>query len=287
MRIIFIADYFADEYIGGSELSIQTHINSCLYDYLKVKSSQLDLSKLDKENDFLVFGNFSKLPAHCFFELQKGWHYVVEECDYKYCEYRSKHKHEFITGHPCQCEKYSGLIIRDFFLKAKHLFWKSEGQRDEYYRLFPELKEIPSDIIGGVFSREDLDYILSLKNTKRDDRYFILKSDSWIKGYGEALAYCKEHKLPYRIVGNIPYRQALKEMARSEGIVYLPRGFDPSCRMITEAKLLGLDIRTNDLVQHMKEAWFNSGEEGMLAFLRSRDKQFWEVLSVLQAGLVA
>lgn len=278
MRIIFIADFFIDELIGGAELSIQTHINSCPYEYVKIKSNLVDLNKLNKKNDFLILGNFAHLPTRYLFELRNGWRYVVEECDYKYCEYRSKHKHEAITGYPCQCEKYSGLIIRDFYLSAKHLFWKSEGQRDEYYRLFPELQNIPSNIMGGVFSNEDLDYLLSLKNIKRDNKYFILKSNSWIKGYGDALAYCKENKLPCRIVGNIPYRKAIKEMARSKGIVYLPKGFDVSCRMITEAKLLGIDIRTNDLVQHTREAWFNAGEAEMLKFLRSRDKEFWQVI---------
>jgi hypothetical protein len=66
----------------------------------------------------------------------------------------------------------------------------------------------------------------------------------------------------------------------------MPAGYDVSCRMITEMKLLGRDIITSNKVQHMTEAWFNSGKAGMLEFLRSRNKVFWERIDGLQAGLV-
>jgi len=278
MRIVFVADNFTDKYIGGSEFSIQTHINSCPFSHIEIKSNELNLQQLNKETDFLVFGNFTALPHNVFLEVQSGWRYVVEECDYKYCLYRSSHKHRFFAGRDCDCHLHSGLEIQDFFMNALYLFWKSEKQRDEYSRLFPKLRKVQSEIMGGVFSDVDLNYILSLKNKRRDNKYFVLKSDSWIKGSQDAIDYCHKNKMRFRLVGNVPYHKVLRKMAKSKGIVYLPRGFDPSCRMITEAKLLGIEIITNDLVQHTKENWFNNGEKGMLEFLKSRNAIFWKVL---------
>jgi hypothetical protein len=75
------------------------------------------------------------------------------------------------------------------------------------------------------------------------------------------------------------YYQGYQDGQMSKGIVYLPNGFDTACRMITEMKLLGREIITNSYCQHTKEEWFNSGEEGMLKFLGSRNNVFWEKIN--------
>jgi hypothetical protein len=182
-------------------------------------------------------------------------------------------------GKECDCpDKYSKDIIA-LFMGASHIFWKAEAQRNEYCRLFPELEVKENTIISGVFTEPQLKYILSLKNIPQDNKYFILHSGSWIKGYRETLAYCVKNNLPFREVKGKPYNEVLRLMAMSKGIVYLPNGFDTACRMITEMKLLGREIITNSYCQHTKEEWFNSGEEGMLKFLGSRNNVFWEKIN--------
>ena len=280
MRIVFIQDNFSGDIVGGAEMSIQAHIDTCKYPYIKIRCRDFKFNQL-KHDDFIVFGNFYDFKSLSILQDFKKYNYVIEECDYKYCRFRSSHLHSLNTNKPCDCpDVYSAPII-DFMMHAKHLFWKSEGQRNEYYRFFNELRAIPSDIMGGVFTDKQLDYILSLKDMPHDKYYFVLKSNRWIKGYRESIAYCVKNDLPYRAIGDLPYEQSLVEMAKSKGIVYMPSGFDVSCRMVTEMKLLGREIITTNRVQHMTEAWFNSGEAGMLEFLRSRNKVFWGVVDGL------
>ena len=281
MRAVFVADKFSDSYIGGAELSIQTHIDSCRLPLVKVLSKEFNPSKFKPKKDFLIFGNYSDLNrAH--FAAIADFKYVIEECDYKYCAYRSSHKHKAMALKPCDCHTNEcGKQIVEFMKKARHIFWKSERQRGEYFRLFPDLGFQMGTVVGGVFSDEDIDFILSLRGTPRDEKYFVLYSGHWIKGHRDSVDYCRDHKLDYREVGNIAYRDSLKMMAKSKGVVYMPRGFDVSCRMITEAKLLGIEIVTNDLIQHMTEDWFDGTEEERLAFLRSRNKEFWRVVEDL------
>jgi len=284
MRIIFVADNFAGKYIGGSELSIQVHIDTCPYPYKKIKSNELKLSQL-REDDFLVIGNFYNMDKTIMPELAKYCQYVIEECDYKYCVYRSIHLHNFMKGR-CDCPQGYSIPIIKLMLGAEYLLWKSIRQRDEYYRIFPELKTMPSEIMGGVFSDKQLDLILSFKDVPQVNKYFILKAGAWVKGYKEAVVYCEENGLEYQEIAGLPYEQSLAEMAKCKGIVYLPNGYDVSCRMITEMKLMGREIITNDRVQHTTEEWFNSGEARMLEFLRNRNKIFWEIIDGIQARLV-
>lgn len=283
MRIVFVCDNFVEDLIGGSELSLQTHINSCPFEYVKIRSVLFRPENFNRETDFIVFGNMFHVQYEVLLQvIREGWGYVVEECDYKYCRYRESHFHAFMSGRPCDCrDSYRGRTISAFYAAAKHLFWKSEGQRAEYYRLFPALESVPSSIMGGVFSDADIDYILSLRGTPRDEKFVILKSEGWVKGYLTSKEFCEKNGLQYREIGGLPHRDALAQMARSAGVVYMPQGFDVSCRMITEAKLLGIEIHTNDLVQHTKEAWFNGTDEDRIAFLRGRDKEFWKTINEL------
>jgi len=212
--------------------------------------------------------------------------YAVEECDYKYCRYRSSDAHKKAEGVDCDCHYDYGKAIAEFLYNAKYLFWKAEAQRDIYYGFFPKLKEIPSKIMGGVFSNKWLDYILTLNTAIKDGKYLVLQG-TWIKGTDNSIAYCKKHRLPYKVIGNVSYEVMLQELAKSKGMVYFPNGYDPSCRMVTEATLLGLDIITDrSKVQHLRESYFMNREE-LIGFLRSRNKEFWGAINGIFAGLVA
>jgi hypothetical protein len=280
MRIVFIADYFLDSMIGGAELSLQSHIDTCPYEYIKVRCCELQFNRLNKADDFIVLSNFEKMSPENLSEIV-NWNYVFIESDYKYCIFRSSHKHKAVTGRDCDCDKAPdrGFVV-DIFTHAKHVFWKSEAQREIYYALFPKLKGRPGTILSGVYSNGDLDYIMSLKDTKKDNRYYILKTGSWIKGYPQSLRYALENHLPFRLISGKSFKDAARIMASCKGLIYLPQGYDTCCRMVTEAKLLGLDLRINDYVQQTRESWFNAGTEGMLEYLRGRNDVFWKEASL-------
>lgn len=290
-RVVFVCDNFADKYIGGAELSLQAHIDTCPFPSVLIKSSEFNPKKFNPKNDLLVFGNYANLNRDHFGDTATRFKYVIEECDYKYCKYRSSHKHKAMESKECDCHLVAyGLDVFAFMRSAAWVFWKSERQRAEYLTLFKVGDWINKDtdpfwgtVVGGVFSDEILDYILSLKDTPKQERAFVLYSGSWIKGYNNAATYCRTNGLKQHTVGNIPYRDCLKEMATCSTLVYLPNGFDVSCRMVTEAKLLGLKIITNNLVQHVGEAWFKGTDEERIAFLRSRNPEFWRVVRGIMA----
>ena len=288
-RVVFVCDNFADKFIGGAELSLQAHIDTCPFPFTLVKSAEFNPKKFNPKKDLLVFGNYANLDREHFGDIATRFKYVIEECDYKYCKYRSSHKHRAMESKDCDCHLTAyGLDIFAFMRGAAWMFWKSERQRYEYTRLFGDPAGVWPDefggtIVGGVFSDEILDYILSLKETPKQDRAFVLYSGSWIKGYNNAATYCRTNGLKQHTVGNIPYRDCLKEMATCSTLVYLPNGFDVSCRMVTEAKILGLKIITNNLVQHVTEPWFTGSDEDRVAFLRSRNPEFWRVVGGLMA----
>lgn len=288
-RVVFVCDNFADTFTGGAELSLQTHIDSCPFPKVLVRAKDFNPKRFNEKKDLLIFGNFATMDRGHFQYIQDHFRYVIEECDYKYCAYRSSHKHEYIAKTPCDCHKQAfGVETFAFMASAEWVFWKSERQRAEYARLFDFDKSalMWGSIMGGVFSDETLDYIEALREEFRypdsgrsQDEYFVLYSESWIKGYTNAARYCRDNGLKMKVVGNLPYKECLRAMASCKGLVYMPNGFDVSCRMVTEAKCLRLKIFTNELVQHVSEPWFTGTDEERMRFLRSRNPEFWKTVS--------
>ena len=186
------------------------------------------------------------------------------ECDYKFCKYRSVELHKKQTGLDCDCHLTShGKNVFNFLSKAKNVFWMSEKQKNIQVELSNNILNANNVVLSSYFDKKTLDYIDDLRNANRDkksNKYIILKSQSWIKGYDQALQYCLDNNLEYEEVWGIPYQDLLEKLSMSKGLVYLPRGGDTCPRLVIEAKLLDCDLIINDDVQHKDESWFNNIE---------------------------
>ena len=111
---------------------------------------------------------------------------------------------------------------------------------------------------------------------KKNNKFIVLNSSSWIKGTQQAISYCKANNIDYELVGNVSYDQLLNKLAESKGLVYLPPGGDTCPRLVIEAKLLSCDLIINDNVQHKDEEWFNTNDlEATTSYLYMCRQRFW------------
>ena len=75
MRIVFIQDNLQGDVVGGAEMSIQAHIDTCKYPHIVVRSKDIKFYQL-KNDDFLVFGNFFDIPIALLKDFKK-YKYVI------------------------------------------------------------------------------------------------------------------------------------------------------------------------------------------------------------------
>lgn len=285
-EIIFVADLFVDEYVGGAELTTQALIDSCPYTYHKYKASQLTPEIIENgKNLFWIFGNIASINPELLRLISCKLKYSVLEYDYKYCKYRSPEKHVAATGHECDCEKqFSGKLISEFFRNAKSIFWMAAKQRDFYLEKFPFLSRKRNVILSSVFDKKTLSLLKDLRTKSsglEKNNWLVLGSDSWVKGFSVSKKYCDDLGLSYEVVWNIPYFQLLQKMSSAKGFVYLPLGSDTCPRMIIEAKLLGCNSIINNYVQHVDESWFNTDNiESVFEYLEKSPHRFWEEISI-------
>lgn len=283
VKFVFVSDFFVEEYVGGAELTSQAIIDSAPFPLLKLKSASVTRSLLEDGKDkFWIFGNFAGMDISLLpVIVSSGIKYAVLEYDYKYCKYRSPEKHAAIEGNPCNCENEAhGKLISTFFCGAQSIWWMSERQRNRYIAKIPELEQCNNTVLSSVFDDQFFVKVAQLNkkyaDSPRDDKWIVLGSKSWVKGFDAAVEWCKSTGKDYEVVWNLPYDALLDRLARATGFVYLPLGGDTCPRMVIEAKLLGCELHLNESVEHAGEEWFTSPDrvdtESYLFLSRSR---FW------------
>ena len=273
--IFFSQDMFAEHYKGGAELTSEAIIDGSLFPVNKVLTSHVTTDILEKNKDsFWVFGNFANLSESCMLYAAKNLRYSVIEYDYKYCKYRLPEKHISAEG-SCDCaNSMHGKIVSIFLNNAVKTWWMSRKQMEVYQEAFPFLKNDNNVVLSSTFSEETLKYINSLDTSRKNEKWIILNSPSWVKGVEASKKYAEENNLDYEMIWGLEYEQFLKKMAESKGMIFLPNGGDTCPRMIIEAKLLGCELVLNDNVQHKDEEWFQT-KESVQEYLKTRSEFFW------------
>jgi glycosyltransferase involved in cell wall biosynthesis len=280
-KIVFVADLFAEDYVGGAELTSQALIDSSPVEIFKLRSSDVTIKILEAARDkFWIFGNFAQLNPQLIPSIVANLKYSILEYDYKYCKARSPERHMDLEKLPCDCHnQMNGKIISSFFYGAMSLWWMSEKQKERYTTLFPFLNERDNIVLSSVFDDKTLGYIKVLRSQNQQIQrkgWIVLGSKHWIKGYEDAVTWCDKNKKEYEVVWDLPYNVLLEKLSKAEGLVYLPRGGDTCPRMVIEAKLLGCNLQLNDYVQHKDEEWFNTDNiQEIEEYLYTARKTFW------------
>ena len=286
VKVIFVADLYAKDYVGGAELTTQALIDSCPHKYHLLRSQEVTMKHLEQgANKFWIFGNFANINGNLLPTIIGNLKYAILEYDYKYCRFRSPEKHLAQTGSACDCsEQMNGKIVSAFYYGATSLWWMSEKQKNHYLSIFPFLIEKENIVLSSVFSPETLGTIFALKTaappSPERKGWIVLGSQSWVKGYESAKTWCEQNNKQYEVVWNVPYGELLAKLSVSEGFVYLPAGADTCPRMVIEAKLLGCKLQLNDYVQHKDEEWFATDDlQSINDYLFSAPSLFWNSIT--------
>lgn len=276
-KVIFVADLFAKQYIGGAELTTEALIEACPFEYTCINAKDVTIEHLQKYQDsFWIFGNFSQLSMQLIPSLVGNIRYAVLEYDYKFCKYRSIEKHKEESGKECDCDETElGKLISAFYYGSEQIFWMSSEQENRFVSRFPFL-ETKGRVLGSVFDKADLKRLEFLKGGANNSEWLVQDSESWIKGTQDAIDWCVSNEKQYQLFSGLSRTELLNNMYNAQGFCFLPRGGDTCPRVVIEAKILGCELKLNDNVQHANEAWFAQGTPGsILTHLKQLPQRFW------------
>jgi len=278
---IYVSDLFVNQYSGGAELTFQALIDRTpSSDIGAINSELLDIDTLKRFKDCKwVFGNTSRLkPEILEFIHSSDISYSVVEFDYKFCKHRNPELYKTVEGEECNYkDDEHAKRVNKFLSAAKSVFFMSESQKQIHENEI-EFSHENSYVLSSVFSKNNLDYIKSLRDKysgSRTNKWMVLGSNSWVKGASESEEWCKENGLDYEVAWGLEYAKFLEKLASSKGICFLPQGLDTCPRFAIEAKLLGCELELNENVQHINEAWWNKEPEDIISYLENRTDYFW------------
>lgn len=288
-QVIFVSDMYVSDYpLGGAELTTEAIIEKSPYKVFKLHSASLT-EKIVKENKdkYWILTNWSGSPQEGLISLvNEKCRFSFVEYDYKLCRYRSSHLHELQEKKSCNChnEKH-GKFVEAFYSRAEFVYFMSEGQRQEYFRLFPRMKQNENKYIiqSSVWTDKHLETLRNLRETSKENKinkWAVLSGATWIKDQQGTEQYCKNNNIEYDLIGGLPYEDFIKKLSQYRGLIFKPKGFDTAPRIVIESKLLGLKLDLNSNVQHSTESWFSGSIEETEAYLNSAGERFWSKIKL-------
>lgn len=281
-KVIFVSDFFIEQYTGGAELTLEALALACPYPYVKIQSKNLtrELVALYKDKVHWILVNYTGVSKDVLIDIALDCKYSVIECDYKYCKYRSSHLHKLNEQTECKCNiEDTGKFTRGFFKRSTMTWFMSQGQLEEYYSQFPSMKKWTNlDIQGSTWTSEHLDKLLTLgKETAKNDKFAVLSGASWIKNQSFIEEHLNIQGIQYELVGNLPYDKFIEQLSKYKGLCFIPKGYDTCPRIVIEAKIMGLETELGDLVQIKNDKWFNEKTSfELVEYLKTKPKTFWE-----------
>jgi len=247
MRKYFVADFnVIDVPTGGGEWVDDMIIKKFNLEFLHTSK----ISSFD-DNAFYVFSNISLLPQHLVNEIPK-LNYIILEHDYKICPSRHPWRYEDNII-PIQDRINYGL-----YKNAKAVFVQTTDHMNVFLKNGVEGNFV--NLKSSMWSESDLNMLEELYNSnqEKNGKYGVYYTQNWIKNTQGNLKYCSENKLPFQIIKENRNRyDFLNELSKCSGIVFFPMARETFCRLVVEAKCLGLNVITSKNYGASLESWFD------------------------------
>jgi len=271
--IVFIADFFADEVLGGGELNNQELISLLVAAgerVKKIKSQKATSEYIRKINaDLFIVANFVGLSPTAKEALKKK-KYIIYEHDHKYLKTRNPADYSNFTA------PKSELVNVEFYEKAQKIFCQTAFHKSIISRNL-ELDNIES-VAGNLWSEEVLSDLERLAATQKEETYAIMDSPILHKNTRQAIEFCEVKGYKYNLCTSPDYKEFISQLSRNKTLVFLPQTPETLSRIVAESRMMGMGTITNKLVGATQESWFTLKGPQLVEYMRERRAKIPELI---------
>jgi hypothetical protein len=265
-EIIFIADFFSDQVLGGGELNNDELINLLIKKNVHVKknnSSLVDRQFIDENIDkFFIIANFCFLNHDCLNKIKESCSYVIYEHDHKYLKSRNPGIFDNFIAPP------SELINVNFYNKAKAVFVQSQLHENIVYKN-TNLKNLVN-LSGNLWSEEVLNLIEEISFLKKENFYAIMDSSIPHKNTIDSIRYCEYKNLDFKLIKNSSYVSFLKQLGINKKLVFFPKTPETLSRIVVESRMMNMGVVTNNMVGATSEDWYTLKGKQLIDVMREK-----------------
>ena len=278
-KIVFVSDFFLEECLGGAE-----KCNDALINYLaenhsieKKKSIEITTQFLSKRKDhFFIVANFFFLSAEAKQYLSNNIKYIIYEHDHKY----------LLTNNPLLYKNFIApenyVTNKQFYKGAKNVICQSKLHASIVHRNL--LLDNIINAGANFWSREDLNFLESCMNTKKDIEYACMDTPNKNKGTHKAIAYCGKNNLALTPIPFMSYTNFIKKLAAVDKFIFLPQWVESYSRVAVEARILGCKLLTNKLLGVASEEYFNLTGRDLLQKIEENNSVLLKKINMLIKG---
>tara|TARA_Y100000310_G_scaffold170314_1_gene170461 strand:- start:4213 stop:5046 length:834 start_codon:yes stop_codon:yes gene_type:complete len=259
MSNIVMVDDFPDNF-GGAEL-----VNRTVADHLGAKIVSASKFSTIEKDTFYIISNISTMPRFTAHRIAKEANYIILEHDYKFVESRHPWKYE-----DCLVPEEEKILL-DLYKNAKAIF----VQTDDHKQVFLANK-IEGNFVSlscSIWSDSELDMLEEyyLANLMKEPTFCVMNSANWIKNTMGAVDWCEHNKLTYALLeANEDPKEFLRDLAKHSCLVFIPVARESCCRLLVEARCLGLNTITTSNSGAWLSDWYNLSGKELIKFLRDR-----------------
>ena len=269
-KIILISDFFIDDFVGGAALNDEEiyKLLSERFDAYKIKSRYLYEGFIQENLDsFFVISNFFGINPSIRNLIEKNCKYILYCHDYKFVQHTNP------AVYPNQIVPPKDLINVDFHKAAHKIVCQTQFQKDIYDKNL-KCPDKTVSFSGNLWSEEHLDLLENLSKTEKNEKYAIINSPYPQEGVKESVEFCEQEKMQYDIIEDPDYEKFLEKLSNYSHLVFFPSTPETCCRLVLEAKMMGIKIITNNLVGCTYEPWYVKEGKDMIDFMREKRQGF-------------
>lgn len=254
-----VADFNKQQMPRGAEIVDDNIIYRTGLKFISCK--ELNTIGIESKN-FYIISNFTGLSEDIKLTLSRLGNYAIFEHDYKIHLTRQPNRY------PNNIFPSNELINLPFYKKAKAVFLQSQDHFDCF--ISNNISANFVKLTGSIWSEDELKLLESLySESKLSYKACILDDLSPDKGTDIAFRFCKENNLDYELLPKTNKEEFYRNMAKYSALVYFPIVKESFCRLVVEARCLGMNVITNKTYGAVKEPWFNLSGKNMIEFIRN------------------
>mgnify|MGYP003649716892 CR=1 FL=1 len=263
MKDVYFIDDFPEGF-GGSEM-----VNKLVGDKFNVRWLKSDEIQSLQKDDFYILGNLSLMHPNAVSTLCE-LDYIILEHDYKICQ--SRHPWKYDDNIVPKEER----INYELYKNAKAVFVQTTDHLNVY-----KANDVSGNFINlesSLWSDEDLDLLekLYVKYTASRSKwkYGILLSENLIKNTKGAKTFCENNQLDYEVIPPTENRlDFLSNLGEYSTLVFFPIARESCCRLVVEARCLGMNVITSKNYGAVLEPWFSLWGRALIDHLRKETKK--------------
>jgi hypothetical protein len=275
-EIVFIADFFTEQVLGGGELNNEELISILKnngYNVTKVQSHIVNDEFLkNNKNSFFIISNFVNLSFDNRSKI-RNLNYIIYEHDHKYLKSRNPSTYEGLKADP------SNIINFHFYKNARAVLCQS----DFHKKIVQKNLDINNiiNLGGNLWSIEILEFIRHLSNNEKKDVCSVLNSPIEHKNTSLASFLCEKKQIDYELIASRDYKEFLNLLSQNKKFMFLPKTPETLSRVTVEARMLGCSVIANNMIGATQEPWFELKKDELIDYMILKREEIFSIIKKL------